>query len=249
MMTVRLGEVCQQCRESIKSGERGDLSYVGLESIESNSGQFVKGALSKTPETPQANSFRFGPEHILYGKLRPYLNKVALPDFEGKCSTEIIPLLPSAEADRAYLAFFLRSQQVVDQISARTAGARMPRADMDFVLSLPVPLPPLPEQHRIVDLLSRAERHRPPAPRGREESRRTGPRPVHRHVRRPGYESEGVAGRQSGRVGYQRATKWPLQARFAVWGRNSHSADRRLLRWSSRGLEILEEGAYQLGRT
>jgi type I restriction enzyme S subunit len=89
--------------------------------------------------------------------LRPYLNKVALPDFEGKCSTEIIPLLPSAEADRAYLAFFLRSQAVVDQISARTAGARMPRADMDFVLSRPVPLPPLPEQRRIVDLLSRAE--------------------------------------------------------------------------------------------
>ncbi|HBU30144.1 MAG TPA: hypothetical protein DEB56_11655 [Thiobacillus sp.] len=157
MRTVRLGEVCQQCRESVRPGERGELRYIGLESIESGSAQFVEGALSKTPEAPQANSFRFGPEHILYGKLRPYLNKVALPDFEGKCSTEIIPLLPSPEADRAYLAFFLRSQQVVEQISARTAGARMPRADMDFVLSLSIPLPPLPEQHRIVDLLSRAD--------------------------------------------------------------------------------------------
>lgn len=157
MRTVRLGEVCQQYRESIRPGERGDLRYIGLESIESGSGRFVEGELSKTPETPQANSFRFGPEHLLYGKLRPYLNKVALPDFEGKCSTEIIPLLPNPEADRAYLAFFLRSQAIVEQISARTAGARMPRADMDFVLSLPVPLPPLPEQRRIVDLLSRAE--------------------------------------------------------------------------------------------
>lgn len=157
MRTVRLGEVCRQCRESIRPGERGELRYIGLESIESGSGQFAEGELSKTPEAPQANSFRFGPEHVLYGKLRPYLNKVALPDFDGKCSTEIIPLAPTADADRAYLAYFLRSQRVVELISARTAGARMPRADMDFVFSLPLPLPSLAEQHRIVDLLSRAE--------------------------------------------------------------------------------------------
>jgi len=118
---------------------------------------FAKGELSKTPETPLANSFRFSPEHVLYGKLRPYLNKVAVPDFEGKCSTEIIPLLPNSDIEREYLAYFLRSGHVVDLISSRTAGARMPRADMDFIFSLPIPLPPLPEQRRIVDLLSRAE--------------------------------------------------------------------------------------------
>jgi type I restriction enzyme S subunit len=85
------------------------------------------------------------------------LNKVAVPEFEGKCSTEIIPLRPCAELDRRYLSFFLRSSTVVDQISKRTAGARMPRADMDFVLDLRIPLPALDEQRRIVDLLSRAE--------------------------------------------------------------------------------------------
>jgi len=155
--TVRLGDVCQQARESVRPGERPELRYIGLETIESGSGMFVEGELSKTPETPMANSFKFGPEHVLYGKLRPYLNKVALPDFEGKCSTEIIPLLPSADIDRAYLGYFLRRGHVVELISARTAGARMPRADMDFVFSLPIPLPSLPEQRRIVDLLSRAE--------------------------------------------------------------------------------------------
>lgn len=157
MSTVRLGDVCQQARVSVKPGERPELRYIGLESIESGSGMFAVGGLSKTPEVPMANSFRFGPEHVLYGKLRPYLNKVALPDFEGKCSTEIIPLLPNPDIERAYLAYFLRSGKVVDLIPARTAGARMPRADMDFIFSLPIPLPPLPEQRRIVDLLSRAE--------------------------------------------------------------------------------------------
>jgi len=154
---ARIGDCCQQDRVTVRPGEGAELRYIGLESIESGTGAFASGDLSKTPEVPQANSFRFGPEHVLYGKLRPYLNKVAVPDFEGKCSTEIIPLLPSAELDRRYLFFFLRSASVVDQISKRSAGARMPRADMGFVLDLQIPLSPLDEQRRIVDLLSRAE--------------------------------------------------------------------------------------------
>ncbi len=154
---VRLGDYCEQDRTTIRPGDGRKLRYVGLETIESGTGVFQRGELSKTPETPQANSFRFGPEHVLYGKLRPYLNKVAIPDFEGKCSTEIIPLRPRAELDRRYLSFFLRSASVVDRISKRTAGARMPRADMGFVFDLRIPLPPIPEQRCIVELLSQAE--------------------------------------------------------------------------------------------
>ena len=157
MRAAKLGEICVQDRITIRSGERNDLKYIGLESIESNTGDFTNGQLSKTPEVPQANSFFFNSQHVLYGKLRPYLNKVALPDFEGKCSTEIIPLLPKADLERAYLAYFLRSPDIVRQISERTAGARMPRADMDHLFSLTIPLPPLPEQRRLADILSRAE--------------------------------------------------------------------------------------------
>ena len=154
---VRLGTVCHQDRTSIRPGERNDLRYIGLESIEAEAGLLADGALSKTPEAPQANSFRFGSEHVLYGKLRPYLNKVLVPEFVGKCSTEIVPLRPTAALDRRYLAYFLRCATTVARISGRTAGARMPRADMAFVLDLEIPLPPLAEQRRIVDLLSRAE--------------------------------------------------------------------------------------------
>ena len=59
-----------------------------------------------------------------------------MPSFEGKCSTEIIPLLPCECLDRRYLAYFLRSPNTVSRISAKVAGARMPRADMNFVLGL-----------------------------------------------------------------------------------------------------------------
>ena len=154
---VALGDVCAQDRASVRPGRSDGLPYLGLEGIEAGTGQFATGELSKTPETPQANSFRFDDRHVLYGKLRPYLNKVALPTAEGKCSTEIVPLLPSPHLDRRYLGYYLRSPKTVAQITERSAGARMPRADMDFVLSLSILLPPVEEQHRIVDLLARAE--------------------------------------------------------------------------------------------
>lgn len=153
----KLSVVCIQDRRSIKLGQLSGLRYVGLESIESNTGVFIDGVLSKTPDKPKANSFHFTAKHVLYGKLRPYLNKVALPEFEGKCSTEIIPLLPGDNLNREYLAYFLRSSQTVSQISEKTTGARMPRADMHFVLSLEIPLPSLPDQQSIVNILQRAD--------------------------------------------------------------------------------------------
>ena len=154
---VALGCVCAQDRTSIRPGEGHELLYLGLEGIAAGTGQFASGDLSKTPEAPQANSFRYDDRHVLYGKLRPYLNKVALPDTAGKCSTEIIPLLPAPDLDRRYLSYFLRSPRTLAQITERSSGARMPRADMDFVLSLPIDVPPLNKQRRIVDLLTHAE--------------------------------------------------------------------------------------------
>ena len=157
MTQVVLRDVCSQAREQIRPSERIDLKYVGLESVEAGTGAFVEGELSKTPEDPRAVSFHFDTRHVLYGKLRPYLNKVIAPDFEGKCSTELVPLLPGESLDRHYLAYFLRSKATVDAIVARTAGARMPRADMNHLLGLSISLPTVPEQKRIVGLLSRTE--------------------------------------------------------------------------------------------
>ncbi len=154
---VPLSGVCRQDRSSVRPGELTHLRYLGMESIESGTGRLANGELAKTPEAPEANAFRFTPAHVLYGKLRPYLNKVFAPDFEGKCSTELVPILPNERLDRRYLAYFLRTPCTVDAISQKVAGARMPRADMSFVMSLPIPIPALQEQQRLVELLSRAE--------------------------------------------------------------------------------------------
>jgi type I restriction enzyme S subunit len=104
----------------------------------------------------KSSTFHFSPNHVLYGRLRPYLNKVLLPEFEGHCSTEIFPIKPSPEICREYLFHWLSMDATVRAIDATSTGARMPRANMNAVLEFELPLPPVPEQHRIVAILDEA---------------------------------------------------------------------------------------------
>lgn len=81
---VKLGDVCIQDRKMInQDSELSNLAYIGLEHIESNSGKILKNPQEEIKDQGISTTFYFNETHILYGKLRPYLNKVALPDFEG----------------------------------------------------------------------------------------------------------------------------------------------------------------------
>jgi type I restriction enzyme S subunit len=146
----RLGDLCEYEKSQ---GIHANLPYVGLEHIESGTGQFL-GSLNAT--IVKSNTFKFNKSHILYGRLRPYLNKVLLPDFEGHCSTEIFPISVKAGLVREYLYHWLMSDDVVDSIDATCTGARMPRADMNEVLDFTIPVPYEQEQRRIVTLLDEA---------------------------------------------------------------------------------------------
>ena len=148
--TKTLGDVCAFDKAQ---GIHRDLPYVGLEHIESHTGRFIG---STEPQSARSSTFRFSPEHILYGRLRPYLNKALAPGFDGHCSTEIFPIKPHPELTREYLLYWLLGDATCDRINATCTGARMPRADMNEVLSFEFPLPPLPEQQRIVGILDEA---------------------------------------------------------------------------------------------
>jgi type I restriction enzyme S subunit len=79
-----------------------------------------------------------------------------LPDFIGHCSSEIFPLKPYPELSREFLQYWFLMDETVEQIDATSTGARMPRANMNAVLNFELPLPPLPEQKRIVRILDEA---------------------------------------------------------------------------------------------
>ncbi|QDC02315.1 restriction endonuclease subunit S [Mesorhizobium sp. 8] len=153
---VPLGEVASIERQSISpdaivTGTR----YVGLEHIESGGASLSFGEVANGELA--SNKFRFSPNHILFGKLRPYLAKIAAPDFEGICSTDILPILPTDRIDKRFLLHFLRLNRNVDWAASRATGVNLPRLSPNELLCLEIPLPPLPEQRRIAAILDKAD--------------------------------------------------------------------------------------------
>ncbi len=152
---IALGEVARLDREIASAEEVQRLPFVGLEHIEKGAGRFVDGYRAQ-PETVLAAKLRFTPDHVLYGKLRPYLNKVVLPDFQGVCTTEILPIRSDrAKLERGYLYAILLSPQFVRWASEAVAGANLPRLDPHRLLEFQIPLLPLSEQRRIAAVLQR----------------------------------------------------------------------------------------------
>jgi type I restriction enzyme S subunit len=132
-----------------------ETRYVGLEHIDGD-GNISYAATVGTAEL-KSTKFRFCEDHILYGKLRPYLRKIARPGFAGVCSTDIIPIRPSAAIDGGYLFHFLRTPQMVAFASSRCTGANLPRLNPSQLEAFKIPLPSLPEQKRIAVILDAAD--------------------------------------------------------------------------------------------
>lgn len=147
----KIGQICVQCKKTILPGSESSkkLTYLGMEEIASNTGEI---SINKQIQGDKilSNTFYFDDKMILYGKLRPYLNKVATPNFEGRCSTELIPILPSKDCNKYFLAAILRTQKVIHAAMKNKTGSRMPRADMDEIFDVEVLLPVLQDQEKIM---------------------------------------------------------------------------------------------------
>lgn len=121
----------------------GKFWLLNLDMVEAQTGRILKKVLFKPSEIGNSTT-KFNEDSILYSKLRPYLNKVVIPDESGYCSNELVPLLPKKEVlERIFLSYLLRSNSFVDYISARVAGAKMPRVTMSDFREFDVILPPL----------------------------------------------------------------------------------------------------------
>ena len=152
---VTLGEVVTIDRnsvtpENIASGTR----YVGLENMDSD-GE-IHGIQIVDNGELRSNKFQFDSQHILYGKLRPYLRKICRPDFSGICSTDILPIRCGPEMDRNFVYHYLRKQEMVDMATSRCSGANLPRISPKILLTFQIPKPPLEEQKRIATILDKA---------------------------------------------------------------------------------------------
>ena len=130
--------------------------YIALEHVESWTGRF-RSAEDDVGFDSLGRRFQRG--DVLFGKLRPYLAKVISPRRNGVCVGEFLVLRPrSHNFQTRYLEYLLRSKPNIDAIDASTFGARMPRADWQFIGSMGQPLPPRPEQATIVRYLDYVDR-------------------------------------------------------------------------------------------
>lgn len=161
--TVELQQVARIDRSSLRPEQiESGTAFLGLEHIEQ--GGDIIGSQAVQNGEIKSSKFRFSPDHLLYGKLRPYLAKIAAPDFEGICSTDIIPLLPGPEIDKRYLLHFLRQRKMIDHATSRSSGANLPRLSPKELAKFKVPLPEMGKQKRIAAILDaadalRAKRH------------------------------------------------------------------------------------------
>lgn len=92
----------------------------------------------------------FSKDDVLYGKLRPYLDKVVVADESGVCTTEIIPITCHDNLLPYYLRYFLKSPSFIKYANGSTHGMSLPRLGTDKAINSIVSLPPANEQQRIV---------------------------------------------------------------------------------------------------
>ena len=157
---VRLGDILHRVEAKVDPQRALTLTqfYVGLEHIESHTGRLLREAEDVTDSTDILSiKTAFQKGDLLYGKLRPNLNKVHLADQDGICSTDIWALRASAELNPEFGLYFLRSPAIHVRASQLAAGANLPRVSAASFDRISFPLPTLPEQQRIVDVLSQAE--------------------------------------------------------------------------------------------
>lgn len=124
--------------------------YIGLEHI-AEGALHLNGQSEASLASSAKTRFQYG--DILFGKLRPYLRKVARPKFDGICSTDIWAVRAKKGVDQGFLFYRMASEEFIEKSIGASTGTRMPRADWDFLSKWLMPLPHLPEQKAIAHIL------------------------------------------------------------------------------------------------
>ena len=146
---VPLGELIHQRRETVDPQTKADhiFNYLGLEQVQSLTGDLV-GFAPKPGKAILSRSKVFVKGDILYGRLRPYLNKVYLASDDqvasGICSGEFYVLVPDPSVVLPnFLRAMLTSRHVQRHVRYRQTGSALPRLQLGELLSIQIPVPPL----------------------------------------------------------------------------------------------------------
>lgn len=150
-LKTNFGKIAQRRKETWRPGDP-DAIYIGLEHISAYDLRLLSTGLSNTVSSAKT---KFQSQDILFGKLRPYFQKVVRPKFSGVCSTDIWAIFPKEglQVDPGFLHWVVADPTFSDFANSAETGTRMPRASWQWVSTYDVALPPLDEQKRIAAVL------------------------------------------------------------------------------------------------
>lgn len=130
-----------------------DYPHIGIDSIEKETGKLI-GYRTISEDGVVSGKYLFTPQHIIYSKIRPNLNKVALPDFDGLCSADAYPILVKKEiCNREYMGYTLRNKYFLDYILAFSSRTNLPKVNKKQVEGFKLPLPPMGLQNQFADFV------------------------------------------------------------------------------------------------
>ncbi|MGY3203276.1 restriction endonuclease subunit S [Streptomyces sp. TE5632] len=144
------GEVAHVASNLVSPLEYPALPHIAPNHIESETGRLLPFS-TVAEDGVKSPKHLFSEGHILYSKIRPYLAKVVVARFDGLCSADMYPV--STELDLGYLALWLRSPAFTSFAARHQGRSVLPKINKEALAKLPVPVPPLEEQRRIVAAL------------------------------------------------------------------------------------------------
>ncbi|EQB6704553.1 restriction endonuclease subunit S [Salmonella enterica subsp. enterica] len=151
---TQLGNIVDygKATKRVLSDVNDDTWVLELEDIEKESSKLLSTIRAgERPFKSTKNSFKKG--DVLYGKLRPYLNKIILAEEDGVCTTEIIPLSAEPSCCNKYIFYWLKSSTFLGYVNDVSYGVNMPRLGTTDGLKAPLRLAPLAEQKIIAEKL------------------------------------------------------------------------------------------------
>lgn len=144
--------------------------HIGIDSIEKDTGR-IFGYRTISEDGVISGKYLFTPKHIIYSKIRPNLNKVALPDFIGLCSADAYPILvKDTVCTREYFGYTLRSRIFLDYILAFSSRTNLPKVNKSQVEGFKLPLPPIELQNQFSDFVHQVDKSREEVKRSLEKT-------------------------------------------------------------------------------
>ena len=135
----------------------GKIWLLNLDMIESNTGRIIEKVYEDVENALSVQSFDEG--NVLFSKLRPYLNKVVIPDEPGMATTELVPLRPEpSKLHKVFLSHLLQGNQFVNYANDIAGGTKMPRMPLTELRNFDCILPPMDKQLEFVFIAEQVDK-------------------------------------------------------------------------------------------